>query len=61
MKPIDERENFDFNEAKLVASSRSGVTQNVILNNGKIVEVQFLKSGRVLCMEILVINSALIL
>ena len=43
----------------LVASSRSGVTENVRLSNGTLVEVYHCKSGRVDCQEVRTIDDSL--
>ena len=45
--------------AVLVASSRSGVTENVRLSDGTLVEVYHCKSGRVDCQEVRTIDDSL--
>ena len=61
MHAIDERDNFDFQGAMLVATSRSGSTENVRLTNGQLVEVYYCKSGKVNCQVISAIDDSLTL
>ena len=61
MQPIDERDNYNFDNAIRVAQSRSGTTENVRLNDGTLVEVYYCKSGKVNCQVISGVDPSLTL
>ncbi len=59
MNPIDDRESFNFKGAILIARSRSGVTENVRLADGQLLEVYYFKSGKIGCQQISQIDTSL--
>ena len=62
MENKDERRNWEeslWEGATLVASSRSGVTENYRLSDGTLVEVYHFKSGRIACQAVSTINDSL--
>jgi len=62
MKAIDERLNWGnelWKGSVLVATSRSGVTEDIRLSDGALVEVHHFKSGRVACQTVSTINDSL--
>jgi hypothetical protein len=59
---MDERLNWEDKQwegSTLVASSRSGVTEDVRLSDGTLVEVKYAKSGRIACQAVRTIDESL--